>query len=167
MARCSDGRGSEGWVGGRSSPRQRWQWAYSRIVQQNRVIKQLEAERAKGKREARLESKPVPIKKETAEDKNKINNNVAPKVVIPAAKPQEKPTVPVPAPAPSIASTQTTTTTTTSVVADPFRLTKPADYDDYNYEHEGEWYNEYDDELEEGFYYGDVEGVQKTDVVKS
>ena len=33
QSRCSDGRGSEGWVGGRSSPRQRWQWAYSRIVQ--------------------------------------------------------------------------------------------------------------------------------------
>ena len=136
------------------------------FIKQNRVIKQLEAERAKCKREARLESKPVPIRKETVEDKNKINNNVTPKVVIPAAKPQEKPTVPVPAPAPSIAPIQTTTTTK-SVVADPFRLPKPADYDDYNYEHEGEWYNEYDDELEEGFYYGDEEGGQKTDVVKS
>ena len=29
----------------------------------------------------------------------------------------------------------------------------PGDYDDYWYNDGGEWYNEYDDELEEGYYY--------------
>ena len=38
--------------------------------------------------------------------------------------------------------------------ADPLKLPLPGDYDDYWYQGEdGEWYNEYDDELEEGFYY--------------
>ena len=64
------------------------------FTKQNRVIKQLEAERQKCKREARLESKPVPIIKDTvAEQKNKINNNIAAK---PETKPaaQVKPSVP-------------------------------------------------------------------------
>ena len=37
---------------------------------------------------------------------------------------------------------------------DPLQLPMPGDYDDYWYQGEdGEWYNEYDDELEEGHYY--------------
>merc|ERR550532_1324620 len=32
-------------------------------------------------------------------------------------------------------------------------LPRPADYEDYWYEYEGLWYNEYDDELEEGQFY--------------
>ena len=37
---------------------------------------------------------------------------------------------------------------------DPFQLPIPGDYDDYWYfGDDGEWYNEYDDELEEGYYY--------------
>lgn len=37
---------------------------------------------------------------------------------------------------------------------DPYQLPIPGDYDDYWYRaDDGEWYNEYDDELEEGYYY--------------
>ena len=37
---------------------------------------------------------------------------------------------------------------------DPLKLPIPGDYDDYWYQGEdSEWYNEYDDELEEGYYY--------------
>ena len=39
--------------------------------------------------------------------------------------------------------------------SDPYRLARPVDYEDYWYEDGGERYNEYDDELEEGFYYAD------------
>lgn len=35
-------------------------------------------------------------------------------------------------------------------------LPRPADYDDYWYEVDGEWYNEYDEELEEGQFYEQV-----------
>ena len=45
---------------------------------------------------------------------------------------------------------------TAPVVSDPFRLDKPTDYEDYWYEGEdGLTYNEYDDDLEEGYYYAD------------
>ena len=69
------------------------------FTKQNRVIRKLEAERQKCKREARLESKPVPIIKDSVEQKNKINNNIAAKPEVkPAAK--EKTSVPAAAAAP-------------------------------------------------------------------
>ena len=109
------------------------------FTKQNRVIRKLEAERQKCKREARLESKPVPIIKDSVEQKNKINNNIAAKPEVkPAAK--EKTSVPAAAaaplkgapgptvsptpvpPAPGVVSKATAPPTPAAPAADPFRL---------------------------------------------
>ena len=50
---------------------------------------------------------------------------------------------------------------------DPNCLKRPADYDEFWYEDEGEWYNEYDDNLEEGQYYEEIpeeDGYPKPDL---
>jgi hypothetical protein len=52
---------------------------------------------------------------------------------------------------------EATVVATTSVTASSGGLPRPADYDDFWYEGEdGLWYNEYDDELEEGQFYAEV-----------
>ena len=50
---------------------------------------------------------------------------------------------------------------------DPNCLKRPVDYDEFWYEAEGEWYNEYDDNLEDGQYYEEIpeeEGYPKPDL---
>ena len=95
------------------------------FLKQNRVTKRL----------ALLASdRIVTVKKELKKDtdEEKLNNNVEPvkEVVTKSSLPK------------------------TQDAQDPFQLPIPGDYDDYWYFGEdGEWYNEYDDELEEGYYY--------------
>ena len=82
------------------------------------------------KRLAKLETdRLVTVKKEVKKDTNDeiLNNNVEPVKAVTAAD---------------------------KSASDPLQLPMPGDYDDYwYYGEDGEWYNEYDDELEGGYYY--------------
>ena len=93
------------------------------FLKQNRVTKRL----------ALLASdRIVTVKKELKKDtdEEKLNNNAEPVKEVVTSLPK------------------------TQDAQDPFQLLIPGDYDDYWYFGEdGEWYNEYDDELEEGYYY--------------
>ena len=97
------------------------------FLKQNRVTKRLALLASD-----RIVTVKKELKKETVDDE-KLNNNVEPvkEVVIKSDLPKKQETK-----------------------EDPFQLPIPGDYDDYWYFGEdGEWYNEYDDELEEGYYY--------------
>merc|ERR1711915_902631 len=135
------------------SPRERWQWAFSRIVQQNRVIKRLAKLEKERKQIVQPEKKKIEVIDDTP-DRENLNNNVSPikeNVVIDINKTteQEKKVI--------------DTASKEAVTKDPFKLPLPADYEDYWYEaDDGCWYNEYDDELEEGYYYASEATMDQT-----
>ena len=97
------------------------------FLKQNRVTKRLALLASD-----RIVTVKKELKKDTVDDE-KLNNNIEPvkEVVTKSDLPKKQETK-----------------------EDPFQLPIPGDYDDYWYFGEdGEWYNEYDDELEEGYYY--------------
>ena len=97
------------------------------FLKQNRVTKRLALLASD-----RIVTVKKELKKETVDDE-KLNNNVEPvkEIVLKSELSKKQETK-----------------------EDPFQLPIPGDYDDYWYFGEdGEWYNEYDDELDEGYYY--------------
>ena len=122
-------------------------------MKQNRVIKRLAKLEKERKQIVQPEKKKIEVIDDTP-DRENLNNNVSPikeNVVIDINKPTEQENKVV------------DTSSQESVTKDPFKLPLPADYEDYWYEaDDGCWYNEYDDELEEGYYYASEATMDQT-----
>ena len=121
------------------------------LIKQNRVIKQLEKERLKAKKQDKnilATSQPEPTP-----DVNR-NLPVPEQSTVPATFATTSPSPSSTDPATSSAAPAATTAATAAAGKDKFKLPRPADYDDFWYTgDDGVQYNEYDDELEEGYYY--------------
>ena len=120
------------------------------FLKQNRVtknLKQLAKERIAKRLEQLAKDRKTAVETKTAEivdvktKENQDNNNVE---LTKEHKPEGNSDNNI---------NEKTEKTTELKASDPYRLPRPADYDDYWYEDGGERYNEYDDELEEGFHW--------------